>query len=125
VVEQRTYTGDPAGPATGENANFFSTGGTSSNTDTWNIYDVIVSAPSSKWHMNSGTSGNTFADRIDYVATLQATAGATITVHADSVDLAQARNRSQGDQFILVPGVPPYPAPFYGQFVQIDVVSVR
>jgi hypothetical protein len=125
VLEQRAYSGETPGTAAGENAAFWTTGGTSGPTDTWNIYDVIVSAPATTWHLNSGVSGNTFCDRIDYVATFPATAGATITVHADSVDAAQARNRSSADGFILVPDIPPYPAPYYGQFVQIDVVSVR
>lgn len=80
--------------------------------------------PSSAWHLNSGTSNNTFCDRIDYVATFEASAGATLTVHADSIDTEQARNRTAAGAFIFVPDIPPYPSPFYGQFVQIDVVSV-
>lgn len=126
VLEQRGYDGDAPGGAVGENASFFTSGGTSTNAaDTWNIYDVIVASPAKTFHLNSGTSGHTYADRIDYTATFQAKAGSTVTIHADSVDLAQARNRDINGAFILVPDVAPYPLPFYGQFVRIDVVSVQ
>lgn len=126
VLEQRGYDNDTPGGAAGENASFFTSGGTSTNGgDTWNVYDLLVASPSTTFHLNSGTSGHTYADRIDYTVSFQPKAGSTITIHADSVDLAQARNRDMNGALILVPGVAPYPAPFYGQFVRLDVVSVR
>jgi hypothetical protein len=123
VLEQRTYNGDSPGPATGQNQNFFTFGGTDNGTsDTWNIYDLRVSSPNWTWHLNSGTSGNKYSDPIDYKATIRAGAGATITIHADSIDLAQANNQDKNNTPIVVSSLSP--TPFPGQFVQLDPVSV-
>lgn len=125
VVEQRTYTGSTVGTATGTNATFFSQGGIENNTsDTWNVDDLRISKPAFTWHLNSGASGHTWADGVDYVATVSANGGATVTLHMDSIDPAMARNRDQAGNAILVPGIPPAPQPYFGQFLQIDPVSV-
>jgi hypothetical protein len=125
VVEQRTYTGSTPGTATGTNATFFAQGGDESNrNDTWNIDDLRISKPAFTWHLNTGVTGHTWADGVDYVATIAASGGATVTLHSDSIDPAMARNRDQAGDAIVVPGIPPAPQPYFGQFLQIDPVSV-
>ena len=58
---------------------------------------------------------------IDYRVTIAIRAGATVTMGAyDSNDVAIANHKH-----IVVPGVPPAPAPFDGQFFQLDVESVK
>jgi hypothetical protein len=124
VLEQRTYPGATTGTATGTNASFWAFGGTEGPVDTWNIYDLEITDPAFTWHLNAGASGHTYADGIDYKAVFRAKAGSKVTIHADSIDLAQARNRDPAGNAIIVPGIAPAPLPFYGQFTQIDVESV-
>jgi hypothetical protein len=54
-------------------------------------------------------------------------AGATVTLTADPVDSAQEEivNVDQNGSPIVVDGVPPAPATFNGQFIQVDVTAVH
>lgn len=122
VVEQHTYQDDSAGPAVGKNAEFFTQGGSSDPLDTWNIYELRISAPAWTWHLNSGTTGNTFCDVVDYEATIRADANATLLVHSDSGDPGQANNQGAAGSTtpVSAPGLPV----FAGQFLQFDLVGV-
>jgi hypothetical protein len=51
-------------------------------------------------------------------------AGAVITITANSVEGVETSNQGLDGGPVYVPGVPPYPEPYNGQFVQVDVVSV-
>jgi hypothetical protein len=124
VVEQKTYNGSAAGGATGTNASFFITAGTT-NIDGFAVYGMNVSAPAAKVFFNAGTSGHSYSDGIDYHATIRATGGATLTLAGDPVDGAEAPNVDDGGTAIVIPGIPPAPNPFDGQFLQLDVESVR
>ena len=61
---------------------------------------------------------------IDYQETVRASGGATFTLSAQSIDDGQIKNRDDSSTPIPVPGVPPFPATYDGQFIQMDVVSV-
>lgn len=130
-VEQKTYIGsaDAGSPQTAgaqglANAEFFVAGGRD-NGDTWNIYEMQVSDPPSVYFLNAGMSNFSFTFWIDYTATIPMKAGATLTLFASSVDGREIANIDDLDGGpVLVPGVPPYPQRFDGQFIQMDVVSV-
>lgn len=119
VIEPKTYSG-------GVETGFFSVGGTPAS-DTANIYRLTVSAPSATYFVNSGTtraSTALYAESIDYEATVDMQAGATVTLTAEPLDALQIKNRDQAGAPFVVADVPPAPAAFDGQFVQMDVVSV-
>jgi len=126
VVEQKTYNASTDGNATGTNASFFLAGGNPKN-DLWNVFSLTVSAPSSTAYFNSGASGHTYSDGIDYHATIRAAAGASVTLSGDPVDALEAPNvdQQQPGRPIVIPGIPPAPNPFDGQFLQLDVESVK
>ncbi len=119
IIEPNAYSG---GSATG----FFYTGGAASDPYA-NIYELKVSAPVTKYFVNAGTvrpSNDLYCETIDYTATVDMTAGATVTLTANPRDALQIKNRNQAGTALVVPNVPPAPAAFDGQFVQMDVVSI-
>lgn len=124
VVEQKSYAVAVAGAASGTNAAFFITAGTPA-LDLWNTYLLKFSSPVALVYLNSGSSLHSYADAIDYTTTMQAAAGATVTLDSESPDSSIVRNRDQASgAAIVIAGVSPAPQPFDGQFVQVDVVSV-
>ncbi|MBS2013204.1 MAG: hypothetical protein JST00_09975 [Deltaproteobacteria bacterium] len=119
VIEPKTYNG-------GVETGFFSVGGTPAS-DTANIYRLTVSAPAATFFVNSGTtraSNALYAEAIDYEATVDIQAGATVTLTAEPLDALQIKNRDQAGAPFVIPGIAPAPAAFDGQFVQMDVLAV-
>jgi hypothetical protein len=130
VVEMKTYAGGEAGaPQTAgakglANAQFFVSGG-ADNGDNFNIYEMHISDPPGVYFLNSGVSNISNTWWLDYTATIVMNAGATVTLTANAVDDGEIGNVNGVDGGpVLVPGVPPYPHPYDGQFIQMDVVSV-
>jgi hypothetical protein len=124
VVEQKTYIGGAAGVATGsKNPQMFRVGG-DDNGDHFNIYRLVVSQPAQTFHLNSGTSSIYTCFPVDYSVTIRMAAGATITLSGDPKGVTVIANKDSNGNAVVVPDVPPAPAAFNGQFVQIDVVSV-
>lgn len=124
VVEQKTYSGASAAGATGKNPGFLATGGTA-GVDNWNDYSLFVAAPALVLRLNRGDSFHDYVDPIDYTAIVRAAAGATLLLRVDPIDSFEAENRDDDNVAVVVPGIPPAPNAFDGQFVQIDVTSVR
>jgi hypothetical protein len=120
VVEQKTYTG-----GTNDGA-WWQEGGLAPN-DGNNIYRLGFSSPEQTFYLNRGTSAISRAWAIDYTKTIRAAAGAVVSLSATAGDGLEILNRdsalSSGSP-IVVPGVPPAPEAFNGQFIQMDVVSV-
>lgn len=110
VVECNPYTG---GTALG---NRFYIGGTegSASIDTWLL---TISSPSQSFWLNRGASAGPFA--IDEILTVIADAGATITLAYDSNNGDFTGN----DTFITVPGTSPFPAPFVGHFLDLELAD--
>jgi hypothetical protein len=137
VVEERTYIENPpedAGPdagdagaapvATGTNASFFITNvETPSLGDSYNIYSLTISDPPLVAYLNDGTSSITNCWLIDYTVTLPMTAGAQITLAANTVDGSEITNHDVNGNPIIVPGYFDGGA-FNGQFIAMNVVSV-
>ena len=132
VVEPRTYPGfQPGGaqgvdPDGGTNAQYFvSDTETPSLSDPENIYAFVIGAPPQTYYVNSGDSSTHYVTPIDYEATVPMQAGTMITLTANPVDPYEWSNEDMSGNPVVVPGVPPYPEPYNGQFVQMDVVSVE
>ncbi len=130
VVEMKTYAGGEAGaPQTAgaeglANAQFFVSGG-ADNGDSANLYELQVSDPPSVYFLNSAVTYGGNVWWLDYSVTIPMKAGATITMTANAVDSREVANVNGVDGGpVLVPGVPPYPRGYDGQFIQMDVVSV-
>ena len=97
---------------------FFQTGGAAIG-GVVNVYSLVVSDPPQTYFLNSAASFSTHLP-IDYTKTIPIKGGATVKL------VARSQNGTQGanpDNYV-VPGVPPAPAAFDGQFIQVDVVSI-
>jgi hypothetical protein len=116
VVEQTSYTG---GTADG----FWYTGGSPSDPK-YNVYRLDVSNPPQTYFLNAGTAQLLYCVAIDYTRSLRIATGATVTLTADPLDGLEIKNRDSNGMPIVIPGIPPAPAAFDGQFIQMDVLSV-
>lgn len=119
TIEPNAYSG---GAATG----YFYTGGAASDPYA-NIYELAVSDPPQTFFVNSGAvrqASALYCDAIDYTATVDVRAGATITLTGNPRDALQIKNRDQAGAPLVIAGIPPAPAAFDGQFVQMDVLTV-
>lgn len=131
IVEQRAYTDATSGGATGD-ANpelFVSAPGTPAPSDPYNVYTLAIvpagaDTPAQTFRLNNGTSDLHRVFLIDYLATVRVETGSMLLLTADSIEGTIVSNTDGAGQPIVVPGVAPDPAPFDGQFVQVDVVSV-
>jgi hypothetical protein len=121
VVEQRTYTG-------GAIDGYWVAGAPAQTSgDAFNIYQLGVSSPAQTFYLNAGMSSIYRCFVIDYQETIAMAAGATVTLTADAVDGHEIENldmTTDPANPIIVPGVPPAPAAYNGQFIQMDVLSV-
>lgn len=120
VVEQRAYTG-----GTDDGAYWQVGGDTPGTGDVFNIYKLEISSPPQVFYLNKGTSGISRVWAIDYTKRIVISGGATITLTAQTIDTAIIDNTDGSGNRVYVPDVPPYPEAFPGQFIQMDVVSVR
>jgi len=114
VVEPKNFTG---GEVQHEH---FQSGGAPVRND-YNFYSLHVSNPEATYTFNrSEQKVGHYTFPIDYRVTIPIRGGATVTMGAyDSNDVAIANH-----QHIVIEGVPPAPAPFDGQFFQLDVESI-
>ncbi len=118
VVEISQYVG-----GTNDGA-FWQTGGAPPAGSTINVYGLTISSPPQTYFLNRGVSHRVVVG-IDYSERVLVTAGATVTLLADSRDALELRNLGPSGAPVVVPGVPPAPEPFDGQFIQMDVLEVR
>jgi hypothetical protein len=115
VVEPKNFVGGTV------EAEHFQAGGTAVKND-YNFYNLHVSAPEATYTFNrEERKVGHYTFPIDYRVAIRVRGRAKLTMGAyDSNDVAIANHESH-----VVPGVPPAPQPFDGQFFQLDVVSVR
>jgi hypothetical protein len=114
VVEPMMYKG---GQQVGE---YFYIGGEKNN-GTYNIYQISVSSPQSHFFLNRQDKVGHQIFTIDYTQTIEIDGGAEITFHGDGQNGMMITNFKK----LVVPDIAPAPAPFNGQFIQIDVVDVQ
>ncbi|MBF0441334.1 MAG: hypothetical protein HQK54_05465 [Oligoflexales bacterium] len=118
IVEQKTYIGGS------NDGGFWQIGGTPDN-GSWNVYRLTISNPPQTYYLNRGLSGlfNTYI--IDYTKDIYMSSGATIKVAASAIDGLEITNHDRNGRAFIIPDIPPAPAPFRGQFVQINVISIE
>jgi hypothetical protein len=116
VVEQEAYAG-------GKAEQLWYIGGRPAN-GYYNIYQLDISAPAQTFFLNAGEANITHVFPLDYQKTIRMQGGATVTLTADAQDDRLIANVDEHDKPVVMPGVPPDPKPFDGQFIQMDVVSV-
>lgn len=112
VIEPKGYTG-----GTNDGA-YFQTGGTPA-ADMWNSYSLIVSDPAQTYYLNRSNVPVNIAV-VDYTAVVNVVGGATLTLHATTIDYTQINNPGT----LTVPGITDPAQPYKGQFLQVDVVSI-
>ncbi len=119
VVEQKTYSDYVNGDG------MWIEGGVPDG-GTFNIFRLHVSSPDKTYHLNSGTSGYDECYLLDIQKTIIVDDGAVLTLIADSGGDNYGTINMDGDEEpIVVTGIAPYPDPFNGQFVQLDVIDIR
>jgi hypothetical protein len=94
-----------------------------------NTYGLSVSSPKQTLYLNASRSAPgtpVHLAALDDMVTISVDAGATIELFAMDDDCTMLKNCLQGFPCIpyVVPGIPPAPGAFDGQFAQLDVVSV-
>src|SRR3954463_10243162 len=114
VVEPMMY---KDGKQVGE---YFYVGGEPNNA-TYNIYEIRVSSPESHYYLNRQDKVGHQIFTVDYTQTIEIDGGATVTFHGDGQNGRLITNFKK----LVVPGIPPAPQPFNGQFIQVDVVDVK
>ena len=118
LVEQKTYT-DYTNPD-----GMWVEGGAPDG-GSFNIFRLHVSSPEIIYYLNVGSSYIDECFVLDIEKTIVMDHGATLTLLADAGgDALSTKNRDDNGDPIVVNGVPPYPYPFDGQFVQMDIVDV-
>ncbi len=118
VVERKTYDGGTTQDT------YWNIGGTPSTGDGYNVYELAISEPAQTYYLNSGTSGIGITVPIDYTETIQASAGATVTLTADPLDGAQIKNIDANMVPVSITGTS-VAQPYDGQFAELDVVSIN
>ena len=104
----------------------FQIGGTPGTND-YNIYGIEVADPPQSYTLNRnemGTGHYTFV--VDYTVTIPIRGGAEVRLSMiDPNNIAIANPGGNiGTEPFVVPDIPPFPDPFFGQFLQMDVLSV-
>jgi hypothetical protein len=121
VVELKSYDG---GEATGGH---FRIGGTPA-AGTVNVYGLTVSSPAQTYYINDDAAGSgAVVAVVDDTVTIDIDGGAKIELFASDSDCVELRNCVSPDTPVctpyVIPGIPPAPNAFAGQFAQVDVVS--
>jgi hypothetical protein len=119
VVETKDYVG---GVAVGE---YFQIGGTPRRDDNWNAYALEISSPPGTYYINRGVTGLYRCFAIDYTAVVRVDGGATLTLRSSAYDGREIMNVDERGLPFVIPGVPPAPSPYDGQFIQVDVVAAE
>jgi hypothetical protein len=102
-----------------QDGDYFYIGGEPNN-GTYNIYKLSISSPPSHYFLNRQDKVGHRIFTIDYTKTIDIDGGAAITFLGDGQNGRLISNFSK----LVVPGIPPAPMPYNGQFVQVDVVDV-
>lgn len=114
VVEPMMYKG---GQQVGE---YFYIGGEKDNA-TYNVYQISVSSPKSHFFLNRQDKVGHRIFTLDYTQTIEIDGGAEVVFFGDGQNGRLITNFKK----LVVPGIPPAPAPYNGQFIQVDVVDVK
>jgi hypothetical protein len=118
VVEVKHYVG-------GTNDGAFWQIGGAPVSDSENVYSLTISSPPQQFFLNRATVDLFACFAIDYEETVLLDTGANVRLDASSNDGRELQNMDTSGNPIVVPGIVPAPRSFDGQFIQMDVVSLR
>lgn len=115
VVEPKNFTGGTV------EKDHFQIGGSAVD-DHYNLYQLKVSDPAQTYTVNRHQDKvGHFVFPIDYTAVIPVRGGASVTMgEYDTNDIAIANWKN-----LVVEGIAPAPAPYDGQFFQVEVVSAK
>lgn len=116
VVETKRYEGGTGVPPLNR--------GGDPDPSVWNVYALRTTAPAGRLYLNAGAERPRHCIPIDVTTTVLVEGGSDVILEAFVYDGHQIRNRDPSGAPITVPGVPPYPDAYDGQFIQMDVLSV-
>lgn len=117
VVETKAYNG-------GNTDGYWNDGGTPDGS-AFNRFSLEVSDPAATYYLNAGQSNNQWCVGMDYQQTIPVRGGATLTLSMADTNSCTTKNLAEGStQPIVIPGIPPAPGAFDGQFIQVDAVSI-
>lgn len=92
----------------------------------WLPYGLTVSDPPQTYWLNPQGDGDLFTHGIDYTYTLPVVDGGELMLMAGpDNDGCSLFNHDPMGEPIVIPDVPPAPAAFDGQFIQIDIESIE
>jgi hypothetical protein len=114
VVEPMMYKN---GQQVGE---YFYIGGEKNNA-TYNVYEIRVSSPQSHFFLNRQDQVGHRIFTLDYTQTIEIDGGAEVVFFGDGQNGRLITNYKK----LVVPEIPPAPAPYNGQFIQVDVLDVK
>jgi uncharacterized protein (TIGR02217 family) len=108
---------------------FFQIGGnvgSGNNAQGLNIYRLTISNPAQIYYLNRGNPVAGRLTAIDYLVTIPIYGNATVSLDAlaDPDFGQQIGSQINNALNTLMPGVPPFPSAFNGQFLQMDVENV-
>lgn len=104
--------------------NRFYVGGETS-TPGYTAYMLTVSDPQQVYFFNYNPSTSHIHFLIDYEVTIPMRGGTSIKFEVNGGKSVPDGHGVSNREELVVPGVPPAPDPFNGQFVQFDVVSIQ
>jgi hypothetical protein len=117
-TEPNTYVGGKL-----EQGRFYVGGKTS--TPGYTAYMMTVSDPPQTYFFNYNATTGHLHFLLDYQVSVPMRGGATVTFEVNGGSSVPDGHGVSNRERLVVPGVPPAPDPFNGQFVQVDVVSVE
>lgn len=120
VTEPRTYELDGKVVNPGPKPSFL-VGGTPVPGNDYNVYRIVVSKPAQTYHLNAYRQVGHMTFDVDYQATIKVEGKALVSMEGQDSNQEEISNYHR----YVIPGIPPAPNPFNGQFLQLDVVSVR
>ena len=118
LTEPNTYV---AGELQGQR---FYTGGRTSASG-YTAYMLTVSDPEEVYFFNYNPTVGHLIFVLDYEVVIPMKGGATVTFEVNGGESVPDGHGVSNRERLVVPGVPPAPEPFNGQFVQFDVVTVE
>jgi hypothetical protein len=99
--------------------------GGSINDDFHSDIQLMVSSPPANYHLNYAAADPDVVVKLDYLATFPIDGGALALFVTDTQDTVQLLNKDINGVPLTVPEVATTPSPYNGQYIQIDVVSVK
>ncbi len=121
VTEAKDFTGGEV------QEEHFQIGGTPGTND-YNIYAIEVGDPAQVYTLNRNAMGvGHYLFVMDYTVTLPIRGGAEVVLamsDPNNIAIANPGGASGSPDPFVVPDIPPFPDPFYGQLIQMDVLAV-